>query len=268
MPPLESNPGTRRRRLLAKTGRRLVSAVIRRRVGRHPWPDDRRNFFALLGAGERARCPLCGWHGAFLQHAGRRRQICLACGARARHRTLALAVREKISINAGRALHIAPEPCLVPMLDGHHVVTGDLEPGLAQAALDLRSLPFAHESFDLVLASHVLEHIVEDRQALAEIHRVLRPGGQAILPVPITAAETVEFGFVDPERNHHARECGPEYLERYRDAGFELEVVGSRQLPDPDGHALYTLERGRQVEHLIPFCRKPSRREPSSRTES
>ena len=260
MPPLESNASTRRLDLLTKTSRRLVSALVRRRVGQHPWPDDRRNFFALLGAGERARCPLCGWHGAFLQHAGRRRQICLGCGARARHRTLALAVRKKVSINAGRALHIAPEACLKPMLDGHHVVTGDLEPGLAEAALDLRALPFQGESFDLVLASHVLEHIVEDGQVLAEIHRVLRPGGQAILPVPITAPETVEFGFVDPRRNHHARECGPEYLERYRDAGFELEVVGSHELPDPDGHALYTLEQDRQVEHLIPFCRKPSSR--------
>ncbi|MEO1087011.1 MAG: methyltransferase domain-containing protein, partial [Acidobacteriota bacterium] len=109
-----------------------------------------------------------------------------------------------------------------------------------------------------VLASHVLEHIVEDDVALAEVYRVLRPGGQAILPVPITSAgPTVDFGFVDPARNHHARECGPDYTERYLRAGFAVEEIGSRGLPDPEGHALLTVERGGHTEHRIPFCTKP-----------
>ncbi|MEM8997935.1 MAG: class I SAM-dependent methyltransferase, partial [Acidobacteriota bacterium] len=182
----------------------------------------------------------------------------LVCGSRARHRSLQLAVDEYVDVRAGRALHIAPERCLAPLLRGHEVITGDLEPGHGDIALDLRRLPFASGSFDLVLASHVLEHIVEDDVALSEIYRVLRPGGQAILPVPITAAgATVDFGFVDPARNHHARECGPDYAERYRSAGFAVEEVGSRSLPDPEAHALLTVERGGQTEHCIPFCTKP-----------
>ncbi|MEM1182421.1 MAG: methyltransferase domain-containing protein [Acidobacteriota bacterium] len=249
-----------KRRWLVKTGRRLISAVVRRRVGVHPWPDDRRNFWALLTS-SRAQsgvCPLCGWRGVFLQHAGRPRQVCLVCGSRARHRSLQLAVSERVKIRAGRALHIAPEKCLAPLLRGHDVVTGDLEPGHGEVALDLRQLPFADGSFDLVLASHVFEHIVEDDVALAEVHRVLRPGGQAILPVPITAERTVDFGFVDPARNHHARECGPDYVERYRRVGFTVDEVGSRSLPDPRGHALLTAERGGETEHHIPFCTKPA----------
>jgi SAM-dependent methyltransferase len=45
-------------------------------------------------------------------------------------------------------------------------------------------LPFREGSFDFVMASDVLEHIEHDREAVAEIGRVLRPGGAAILSVP------------------------------------------------------------------------------------
>lgn len=45
-------------------------------------------------------------------------------------------------------------------------------------------MPFADGSFDVVLANHVLEHVDDDRQAVAEIHRVLARGGRAILQTP------------------------------------------------------------------------------------
>lgn len=47
------------------------------------------------------------------------------------------------------------------------------------------SLPFAAQSFDVVCAFEVLEHIPDDGQALAEIARVLRPGGAFFLSVPV-----------------------------------------------------------------------------------
>jgi SAM-dependent methyltransferase len=45
-------------------------------------------------------------------------------------------------------------------------------------------LPFADAAFDVVIANHVLEHIPDDGAAIAELARVLRPGGRAILMVP------------------------------------------------------------------------------------
>lgn len=55
-------------------------------------------------------------------------------------------------------------------------------PGLAVAAAE--SLPYPENTFDAVLSHEVLEHVADDRQALAEIVRVLRPGGRLILFVP------------------------------------------------------------------------------------
>lgn len=49
---------------------------------------------------------------------------------------------------------------------------------------DLRSLPFPSQSFDIVLCSHVLEHIEEDRCALGELSRIVKPEGLVIIAVP------------------------------------------------------------------------------------
>ena len=49
---------------------------------------------------------------------------------------------------------------------------------------DIRELPFPDESFDFLYTMGTIEHIDEYRQAVAECHRVLRPGGRAVIGVP------------------------------------------------------------------------------------
>jgi SAM-dependent methyltransferase len=55
---------------------------------------------------------------------------------------------------------------------------------VAAQRASLRALPYITGSFDVVLCSHVLEHIPVPEQALAELHRVLIPGGLLIVAVP------------------------------------------------------------------------------------
>ncbi|MEM6796355.1 MAG: class I SAM-dependent methyltransferase, partial [Acidobacteriota bacterium] len=255
----------RRAGMVSRLARKLAGAAVRGRWNAHPHPDDRHNVRRLLyaSASERAHCPLCGYVGGFLHHAGRPRQICPACGSRARHRVFSLAFdrwQEKHGAQGfERCLHLAPEPCLDPRIERacRVRVTGDLNPQRGDLAFDLCALPVRDESFDFVFASHVLEHIVDDRAALRECLRVLRPGGLAVLPVPITAAVTEDFGFVDASRNEHARECGPDYFDRYAEAGFEVEVWTGEQVGDVERYALLTWVDGEPTEHQIPFCRKP-----------
>jgi SAM-dependent methyltransferase len=98
-----------------------------------------------------------------------------------------------------RMLHIAPEPFFREFFSKRfgRYETADLVMAGVDHKVDLRELPFENETYDLVFASHVLEHIRDDDRALAEIRRILRPNGMAILPVPIVAHETVEY----PEPN-------------------------------------------------------------------
>ncbi|WP_420622569.1 class I SAM-dependent methyltransferase [Candidatus Poriferisodalis sp.] len=63
---------------------------------------------------------------------------------------------------------------------------------LAHAVVaDATSLPYADASFDRIIAAEVLEHIVDDERAIAELARVLRPGGTIAVTVPAPAAERV-----------------------------------------------------------------------------
>src|SRR3954465_11658659 len=70
---------------------------------------------------------------------------------------------------------------------------------------DLLALPFADASFDRVIASEVLEHIPDDETAMAELTRVLRPGGLAAVTVPRWLPERVCWALSD---EYHANEGG------------------------------------------------------------
>ncbi|GIH47976.1 Methyltransferase domain-containing protein [Microbispora rosea] len=63
-----------------------------------------------------------------------------------------------------------------------------LRRGLRAIHADACDLPLPGESFDLVLAFDVLEHIEDDRTAARELVRVLRPGGRALITVPCDMA--------------------------------------------------------------------------------
>ena len=72
------------------------------------------------------------------------------------------------------------------------------------------------ESFDLIYASHVLEHVQYDIQALHEIRRVLTKNGIAILPVPIVCEETIEYPEPNPAEHLHCRAPGIDYFDKYK----------------------------------------------------
>ena len=50
---------------------------------------------------------------------------------------------------------------------------------------DLTATPFGANTFDIIICSHVLEHVPDDSTAFAELFRILRPGGHALLLVPL-----------------------------------------------------------------------------------
>lgn len=164
-----------------------------------------------LFSGDRKRCPLCGSSvRTFIAHGGsaavlERRQVvggmmrlddaCPAChgGDRARLKMLYL---EQVVLTKGqrkRVLHVAPEFGLYQRLKREaniDYVATDLDrkryrhiPELVTA--DLTDLPFDAASFDVVICSHVLEHVPDDRKAMSEIRRVLIPSGTALLMVPL-----------------------------------------------------------------------------------
>src|SRR5262249_36838215 len=164
----------------------------------------------------------------------RRNSSCLRCGASERHRHLWLYLRNRTNLFSEplRVLHFAPEWIIqerlrrCPNLD---YVSADLDPRRAMVKMDITDLSYPDGSFDVVLCSHVLEHVTDDRRALSELHRVLKPGGCAIVLVPIDykRAETFEDPTVvspgDRERlfwqADHVRLYGRDFRERLEETG-------------------------------------------------
>lgn len=208
-------------------------------------PGRRRH--ELLGAlrsaryrGDSVECPCCeSTFSRFLPHRGRSRAKCPRCGALERHRVLWLFLERETDLlrRPGAMLHVAPEYAFLRRLStvpGLRYVTGDFDSALATHRLDVMDLPFDSAGFDFLICNHVLEHVEDDRLAMAEIHRVLKPGGWAILMCPVDQrrASTLEDATaVTPAQRHrtfgqadHLRLYGRDYADRLAAAGFEVRA--------------------------------------------
>jgi SAM-dependent methyltransferase len=211
-----------------------------------------------LYAGDTVACPCCeGSFRGFRQYAHELQ--CPRCGSLGRHRLLWLYLTRETTIvdRPTRVLHVAPEFALqrrLTRLPSVTYVSGDLTSALAGMRLDVCELPFADASFDLVLCSHVLEHVVDDRRAIAEIARVLDPGGTAIVLVPIgdrastiDGRESVEDAVGRRVRYGHVRSYGRDYVDRLAAAGLEVDARGYARELEPRLLRRYGIEPGERL---------------------
>jgi len=197
--------------------------------------DANARVSAVLLRGDARECPCCGGH---FRRMSRRRLsgwggICPRCRSHPRHRAIALLLARG-DVAGRRLLHFAPEPLFDPVfarLTAIERVTADLHIP-AHLRLDITEMDLPDRSFELILCSHVLEHVPDDRAAMSELYRVLSPGGLALVLTPyrpdrptyedpsITKPldRMVAFGQQD-----HVRIYGNDLADRLSGAGFEVD---------------------------------------------
>jgi SAM-dependent methyltransferase len=107
----------------------------------------------------------------------------------------------------------------------------------AMAVGDALDLPFPDYSFDRVIAAEVLEHVPEDRRAMAELARVLRPGGTMAVTVPRWFPELVCWALSD---EYHLIPGGHIRIYRRGTLVDRLEEAGLRPYDRHHAHALHT----------------------------
>jgi SAM-dependent methyltransferase len=107
---------------------------------------------------------------------------------------------------------------------------------LTTVQADALALPWADAEFDVVIASEVLEHIRDDRRAMAEIRRVLRPGGLAAVTVPRYWPERVCWAL---SSEYHQVPGGHVRIYRGDDLGRRLQEAGLELLGRAHAHALH-----------------------------
>lgn len=200
----------------------------------------------LLYVGRGRECPLCGTRRRrFLPYGyvtSREDALCPHCLALERHRMIWLWIERNTDLMASRPrlLHIAPEVSLMRHFkrvyrgtEGY--ITADLESPLADMHFDVQHIPLESRSVDVVIANHLFEHVKDDRLAMRELYRIMRPGGWGIMVVPEDRGLATTFEddtITDPaERTRifgqydHLRVYGRDYDDRLREAGFEVERI-------------------------------------------
>jgi len=203
-------------------------------------------------------CPICGYEGRFSPVRHKPEIWCPCCDSRPRHRLLKLWMDREMTLPAqetggrARVLHFAAEPWVRDWLEarGADYVTADINDKF-ELKLDITAMDLPAASFDMVIANHVLEHVA-DRAALAEMFRILKPGGQAVITVPmiegwdqthedpsLATEEELRLHYGDPT---HLRFYGRDVRARIRAAGFDLDEYVAVE-PDVSTHALHRGER-------------------------
>ncbi len=134
-------------------------------------------------------------------------------------------------------LHIAPEKSFeskLKRLKGRYI-TADLFDNRVMVKMDIADIQYPDNYFDVILCSHVLEHVQNDRKALGELFRVLKKDGWALLIVPIhsdTAKTTEDPSIANSEerlkrfgQKDHVRKYGIDFVDRLKESGFTAKII-------------------------------------------
>ncbi len=227
-----------------------------------------RSFVEKLAArGTAVVCPCCNHTARRFFPAGvtnkRPFARCAFCGSLERHRLIALMLKERQHAKGITVLCIAPEEPLTLFLKNEYsakLTTSDLLRKDVDVQADVCALPFENAGFDLVVANHVLEHVADDKAAMRELCRALKPGGQAIVQTPVRWDKQVteENPNADKEerlrrfgQDDHIRMYGQDIVERLRTSEWQVAVVPVNQKFSPADIRTYGLEAGEVFFQII-----------------
>ena len=198
---------------------------------------------------------------------------CPSCFSKNRDRLLIAYFSETGIVSKKNVLHFSPEKAITKYLNKVNaaVTAVDLHPGFYKAIAkeitraDATNLQFEDYHFDVIIANHILEHIPNDKDAIAQMYRVLKPGGLAILQIPFSLLlnDTIEDRYINDavqqeklygQADHVRIYAKEDFEERLSHAGFETLTVEKEQLKN---YAKFAI----QNEEVIFLVRKKQKME-------
>jgi SAM-dependent methyltransferase len=216
-------------------------------------------------------CPICGYHARSFLPAGlyakRVNEKCPSCGSLTRHRHVWLFLEEYLKDRSEvTILHFSPEKHIADRLvkrAGVDYKTSQYDLNVsADYYLDIQAIDMPDNQFDIIICSHVLEHIPDDQKAMREMHRILKARGIAIILVPLWPSEkhaTYENAAITDERDRimhfgqydHLRIYGLDVADRLENAGFQVEIVDMEKRIEESSSKRYRLHNTLDIRELI-----------------
>jgi len=138
---------------------------------------------------------------------------CTRCGSLERHRAIRQAIdsfRAPDEPFSGLKLIRFSDD---PIVDDRWFKTNEVSRFEGDNSLDIQAIDRPDQSYDVVLCSHVIEHVADDRKAIRELTRILSPRGFLLLAFPRSEEGelTQDWGFADPCKNRHYRGYGRDF---------------------------------------------------------
>ena len=136
-----------------------------------------------------------------------------------------------------KMLHFAPERVLSEIFrkkENIDYLPVDLNPNMhdVKEKMDIQDIKYDDNTLDIIYCSHVLEHVENDKKAMEELYRVLKPQGRAIIQVPINSnyKETLEYPTINTPQlreeyygqSDHLRYYGLDFKEKLENVGFKV----------------------------------------------
>lgn len=239
---------------IAKRSARALQARARTLMGKYYCPvcDSRVDAFQPLSDYYAENLEKYGWpyEVSEAETCNSLGYLCPHCQASDRDRLYALYLQEFFAgLQSGRSINIVEFAPVAPLSrfireklasrgTNNSYRSADAFAADVDDTLDIMELhAYADQQFDFFLCSHILEHVADDRKALGELYRILKPGGKGILMVPIilsiseidedpTVVDVAErwrrFGQDDHVRLYSKKG----FLERVKGAGFIVHEYG------------------------------------------
>jgi len=232
----------------------------------------KRPLLLLRDRGDKMHCPCCGWSFRTFWPSGVNpvpNSMCPKCNSLQRHRLIWLFLNEQLGLQtqAVNLLHVAPEPLVHKLLKKRANVvylSADLDSPLAMERMDLTDIHKPDNTFDAIICIHVLEHVPDDRKAMSELLRIMKPGGWALLQCPVDwqrATTYEDWSITAPAdrlrafgQEDHVRVYGCDYVQRLKAVGFDVERRPFARELGPAAAKRFGLD----VNDDIVLCRKPT----------
>lgn len=235
--------------------KQIIKNIFKTFIPPDQWAELKKLQKKIINYGFNYKCPICnsrlkkffpfGYDFPVLNQKNvigggyRSNALCPVCGSFDRERLLYLYLLFETDIfkKQTKLLHIAPENSLSTILKKRNNIdysTADLDSRNRNVMIqmDITDIKFPDSTFDAVICNHVLEHIIDDRKAMCELFRILKPGGWSILQVPLSLSleKTYEdYSISTPsDREHafgqydHVRIYGKDYYKRLEEEGFKV----------------------------------------------